>query len=766
MVELIVLVVVAWFLWLFWRASKRRVHRPQPPPIRSSTATRSGVGTPQGPQSSQAGSYATTGEPPSAGWVPTGKEVTVAGYRIPGGMIYLGQNLPTIARYGGVEPALIVPRLPVDSAQPDRSGSMMPYWPSYSTIPPASRAAYLEWLAGGRGDPSFGIGHVFLFFYGLERRTLFDAQHSKEAQQEFGSIVEEIDRLLQIYGSNGSFRSYAGSLAAFLKVATSDASAYTEAPPLTIAPGFEFPLQVRIALGQLSLEGKPVPADWALAWYRSAPSTRLRTPAHRCPEELAMLFRTRYRERFGEGITVRPNQTKIRASYRPASASFGGQVSLSFTDSDQRTGVPDVTALQGPLTKITEIAEGCVSDLEPYSRWIGKNPTLCSSPAGIALLPGELVVQYRSEEVDGLCAAIERRLGASTLEEIPLVDLLEHWASRRVGKLQRADAVLLAQLLEKRGYGLEPDPRFGGPLPTVEQAGVVFRLPQGSPSAPSATFAAATVTLQLAVSVAAADDHVSPSELNLLEQHLVAALPVTPQERVRLRAQLRWLLMELPATAGLKKKLELLDPSQRSQIGHFLVAVATADGQIEPHEVTMLTRLYKFLDLDPNTVYSEVHEHSVVEPLPAAGPVTVRPAGGAPTGYAVAPPPKTPLPRPVALDMGRVEARLAQTATVSALLSSIFAEDEPILPREVGAGSEGRAGLGLDQAHSALLRALSARPSWTRIDLEALAAEHSLLPDGAIDAINEASMELCGEPVCEGDDPIAINPEALKELLP
>jgi hypothetical protein len=116
--------------------------------------------------------------------------------------------------------------------------------------------------------------------------------------------------------------------------------------------------------------------------------------------------------------------------------------------------------------------------------------------------------------------------------------------------------------------------------------------------------------------------------------------------------------------------------------------------------------------------------------------------------------------------MGRVEARLAQTATVSALLSSIFAEDEPILPREVGAGSEGRAGLGLDQAHSALLRALSARPSWTRIDLEALAAEHSLLPDGAIDAINEASMELCGEPVCEGDDPIAINPEALKELLP
>jgi hypothetical protein len=61
----------------------------------------------------------------------------------------------------------INPKLPISSAQADVRGNSMPYWPSYASITPFARRAFLEWMAGGRKDPAYGISYVFLFLYGL-----------------------------------------------------------------------------------------------------------------------------------------------------------------------------------------------------------------------------------------------------------------------------------------------------------------------------------------------------------------------------------------------------------------------------------------------------------------------------------------------------------------------------------------------------------------------------------------------------------------------
>ena len=73
----------------------------------------------------------------------------------------------------------------------------MSYWPSYSDIDPGCRATYLEWLANGRRDPDIDIGYVFLFFYGLERRVFFDAQHSSTARSEIPKLLNEVEELLR-----------------------------------------------------------------------------------------------------------------------------------------------------------------------------------------------------------------------------------------------------------------------------------------------------------------------------------------------------------------------------------------------------------------------------------------------------------------------------------------------------------------------------------------------------------------------------------------
>jgi hypothetical protein len=39
------------------------------------------------------------------------------------------------------------------------------------------------------------------------------------------------------------------------------------------------------------------------------------------------------------------------------------------------------------------------------------------------------------------------------------------------------------------------------------------------------------------------------------------------------------------------------------------------------------------------------------------------------------------------------------------------------------------------------------------------------MPDGAIDVLNEAAYEACGEPVIDGDDNLTVNPYATEAML-
>ena len=61
----------------------------------------------------------------------------------------------------------------------------------------------------------------------------------------------------------------------------------------------------------------------------------------------------------------------------------------------------------------------------------------------------------------------------------------------------------------------------------------------------------------------------------------------------------------------------------------------------------------------------------------------------------------------------------------------------------------------------------SSKQNWrtTRSELEEIAAEGDMMLDGALEHINEAAYDSFDEPFTEGDDPININQDILKELL-
>ena len=684
-------------------------------------------------------------------------------------MVYVGKNLPPVEEASwrhDVEPALIDLNLPVAQSRPDRDGSSMEYWPSYQSISAGARAGYLEWLAGGRRDPAAPIGFVFLFFYGIERRVLVDARHSPTARAEVDALLAEVEALLGVYGQNTSFRGYASSFLEVGKLLHRSVS-LDEIEPPSGQGGWEVPLTTKMALGAYAEQGEPIPAEWALSWVRNSSAFRMRTPVSRCAAEFERLFEIRYPAHFrGGGLKIKPNKTRLAATYRAASPSFGfGSLELTLPD------LPDVTILTGPTRKLQELIDRVSDELDPYSRWIGRKDDR-DSPAALALLPPELAAERSSPECERFERSIDEALDGRDRAVVPAGELVAAWPSQGSDKLTKRESEMLAKFLAPRGIGIEPDPRFGGPALGKAESVVLFRLDGDRPDdvrsegEPSATYRAATLLLHLAVAVAAADGEVSHDEEGHLERHLEEGVELQPSERHRLRHHLRWLLAEPPGMAGVKKRLEGLDEEQRQALGRFLITVAGADGRIDPEEVKLLCKVYPLLGLDPDSVYSDVHSLmagsgdepvTVVTGKPSEG-FTIPPASGGASGVVGG----------FALDPEKIEETRRDSQRVAGVLAEVF-EQEDDEAAEVAPPSEPEDGpvlCGLDAAHSRFLLALADRRSWERVEIEALAERLGVFPDGALELINDAAFEACGDPLLEGDEVVEIDHEILQEMIP
>ncbi|MCX5667378.1 MAG: TerB N-terminal domain-containing protein [Candidatus Omnitrophica bacterium] len=685
-------------------------------------------------------------------WIPKGKPVTVAGYTISGGLLYVGHGL-YYARGRGIgwdiEPALIDPSLPVEKDSFDKDGMHMSYWPSYSQIHPASRNAYLQWLADGCKDPSINISYVFLYFYGLERRALSDAENSSAAKEELEVILTEIKRLRTIYNTSSFLNYTAGFISAVESRRTKD-KLYKNSPSFE-GKGYELPFGLKKGLAQLAADGIPLPPDWALAWVENDPESRLRTPAYRCKEEFRKLFHVRYREKFGEGLMLLQKGSKLRGSYRPASASFGGAVEWV------EEGLLDVAAYRGPINQMLKIAEACVSELDPYSRYLGRSGNDPSPLAKLALFPAPLLKDYQDDELQALKQWLSKNIVSDQMFVTDIQSIVRHFPLLKPESFNKRDFMALCQLLAKIGVGIEPDVRFDGSLPESGPV-VLFRSPTESANSPTPEYASATTILHLAAAVAGSDGKVSEEEERLLEEQLKNRFQLSSDERVRLRAHTRWIFSSSLNFSGVKKRLESFNQTQRQTLGRFLVSVAQVDGYIDSSEVKILNKIYGLIGLDSKELYSHVH-------IAATEPVKIEDAETQGPSYAVPKPAHRKKFVSVELDMNKVDVKLAETAAVTAMLSNIFNEEKtlsPIVEKTIieVAGNFKH----FESEYHGFIKELSQKLSWAREEIEALAAKNDLLLDGVLDSINDAAFTAFDQPFFEGDDPIEINPNVLKEL--
>lgn len=608
---------------------------------------------------------------------------------------------------GSIDPCLIDPSKDV-APRGDYTASGLGSWPSYANISPMARRAYLNWLADGRSDPAANIGYVYLFFYGLERRALIDVMTEPEARNDWPVITKEVLRLLAIYGDKSSaFRASANQLVSWLTISDRPAKIYKNPVP-PFAKTFELPLYIRFALSDAAVDAAPIPDHLALAWAKLDPDIHLGAPAARCPEKFDALFMSHYSKAHGFGMVVPRNRTMLKFIYRAASPGFHGisEIRLSFGE------MPDVTVMTGPRGKLASIVDAASKELEPYSRAMARTAAGGDPLEAMLQLPGNLW----PESAKGLSAQVgEDFLLAPFQDLLTCLDVTTPFTSDRGPTLTR--------VLDALQLGMAPEIVHGSDVPAGTDPIVLFALPPGEiTAAATPNFQAALLALQLGVAAGHANGAFGDAEINHLMTQIQSWTHLKPNHQRRLMAYLR-LLMEVPVSLdSLKSKLAPLDPASREFLAAVMASLLQVGSTATPEEARTIDKIFEAL---------------AVESRP---------------------------------DPARISGLRRDTAKVTALLASIFTEEEPPAvarppvepefeptPPEPGL-------LGLNAEHTSLARMLLTRARWRRDELHDMVTDLDVRLDGALERLNNASFSKYNMRFTEGDDPIDVNPMVRQKI--
>lgn len=693
-----------------------------------------------------------------ARWVLPGEKITIHGFEIADGMVYVG-NFLTAAPDGGWNtdtpaPCLIRPSLKVASGAP-QTNLDLGYWPSYTDLTLNQRLTYLHWLASGKSDTSYPMGYPFLYFYGLERRLIVDTPSPAEE----ASLVAEIVRLRRLFEHNGSFVNYSTELLNFIEMkhAVTDIPRVEAWKPDLAALGDHMSPLLQVKLGLHALRGMPLDVDLAIAGILSLPPhlTGLwpRIATTRARPEFIELMRHRFNQKFPHGFRLRDKkESRLNLSYRPASQYL--HTSIKFDGFDR---LPDPAQLT--WTKMITLCEGAREDLTAFAKAVGKERERADSMAAALMLPVELGERKTVRSFRAWLDDFPQPLANVPLEELALRCFGSGKAAS--GLRQARD---MSAMLARVGYGMEPDPTYGGTRPGENI--ILFRIgdAQGQLISVGANFHTATLIMTAIGSAA--------KTLTLgskLVDALTTRLQLTPHETKRLTARLQLLPERLPTLGRLKTIVENVELEQRTAIASLAASVAVTIGETDQGMMVVLERLYEAFGLDRRELYTVLHQGAAATTSCASEPIVVEDDKSRRCGHRIpAPPSKVKSQDGIVIDMGKVGVILRETKKVDAILAPIYEDEASEIPISVAVAStlEQKTkfiGLGPEQAR--LLEDLVNQPEWTRSGFETKARELGLMPDGALEAINEWAYDTFDEELIEDGDPLIINMALLADAL-
>ena len=674
-------------------------------------------------------------------------------------------NDPLVYVLGGEgfvdEVSCIDPGLPIGKPAEEPPGGLG-YFPEYSRLSPAQRANYLQWLAKERSGPLSDIGYAFLFFYGLERRLILEGK-------DLNPIAKEVVRLLETYKRSASF---VGPLSRFLSYSLARAGI-----AIVKEKWFEAVFErtrahcdeqhLAVGLAWLFSRQRPLPAHWALRIARLDPRAPRNVVLERLREQFDALFVKRYREQHGDGLLLRVTNRDREIRYRPASPALSDEFASSANGPTVR--IPNVLGVKSQFSPLVQIWGRCLEELKPLSRTMAKGGEVKTRVAYEAL-PDDLKAD--SEHPD---KPAWERLVAEKGQEDGTVIVEAGELGRLHGMAWQSSLTIkqsgsLVETANAVGFVIEPDARVTRRPYGWGESVALFR-PEQKPSLPTdARYPGAALLLELGMSVAAADGEIEEEEIGHITGFLESQFLLNPTDARRLKALKRLFLKQHPLIGGIGKRLKaILAVDQLESIGEFLVGVAATNGTIAKKQVVALRSAYRALEIDVECLERLLEPYRRLE----TEPVEVQPETKSTDAGETIPPRSTTGLRPtLRLDATLVERLMHETREVALLLDEAMLEEQPaeetseVKPSPLSKPAADPRFEGLVVRYCAVLTELCTRPSWTRSDFERLVRNHSLMPSGTLDVINEWSQDRFDELIIEdvGDELIVHADLVVEEL--
>lgn len=668
-------------------------------------------------------------------WYSPNEPVQVHGLTLHNPMTYIGDP----ARTG--EPSAINLKHALGSGSVSDS---LGYWPNYGAMTSSQRRYYVEWMASGRVKMPLELGYAFVFFYGLERRALHE-------QKDKTIIFEEVARLraLHLAGAekaSASFMGYTGSLLWLLLAQEPHLYTDLHVQSLIRSGGRWQDEHIAALLMWCGTHVEYLPGWLAFVIAKNLADSQQGVISKNAEPQMHRLFYERYRERLPQGLLLSletPGRSvSQQICHYTASAVLGGY-QHKFKVSKK---------LLSSLSFLSKLWNECYTDLRPYGSLVNKarqsgvsaDPALCWEALPALLRKGNHPCQaVISETIDPLIARQQFVVVAisqlATLAKIPTRDRYSGEQSARV-----------ARLVEYCGYALEPDTRITGKAYAAEETVILYKASEEEIDVNR--YNAACLMLKLGLLAASANDKPDQEQLGILAQHILEVFGLNGAEQVRMKALAGLLLRNGVDMVGARDLLEALTAGQREAIGNLLIAIAAHDGIITSEERKSLRKCFDRLGLGAAVLDSQLNALRSTD-----GVTVVERAKRRNTGEAIPTAPDSTKQdvELIQLDRSAIEALLRDTREVQqALAQAMVVEDEspkhadevtkesePLAASETAAVSEV---LSLDERYQHLYLSLIKRDMWPIDEAAALAREHKQMLSGALESMNEWTIEEYG----------------------
>jgi uncharacterized tellurite resistance protein B-like protein len=690
-------------------------------------------------------------------WHAPGEPVIHSGLLIDNGMIYVSERaLP----WPG-EPSAIIGSLSVGDTAAHPLVDFG-YYPSYDRISAEQRRCYLEWLSAGRRDDDpaqRSLGYVFMFFYGLERRIVFD--HDREP-----ALLEEILRLLQHYGSAHKSRSLKSYFLQLLHFAgwQRGTEAYRLFWPRLLELDGDRPDEdgLRFVLANLFQRREPLKGTVAYRLAMASQESRRSTVVTRAQEKFSALFEQRFNEQFAGGLLMESAKQEALVQYRPASSALAQMSYERRRENPFQLRLPNVAGLHRQFAALPAIWNSCVDDLSGYSRALySKKQGQGAALAAWQSLPSELrkLADHPLKTAFGQLLANAPREGDYTF--VPTASLAALSEIPERAKLTAAQSRQITDLAHGLGWQLAPNPEVTGlPLAWNQELALYPAIPNEKAAK---ELAGLTRLLYLAMTLASADGAIEAEELDSFNQ-LIAPQIVHENDWRSLRATEASLRRDANvAVRSLPQMSKLIPAESRQFVLRTMAHIAAADREVSLGELKILRRMARAFNLDADAVEKLLREDEAFREVAVAGPKRPRARGEE------IPARSSETPVAFALNQDRIKALTQETHEVISLLSVVMAEPEEapcsppfVPPVALVESAEIKWLSGLETRYHAAVLALVRHDEITTSDFDCLAADHHLLPDDLFNAVNTWADEILGDFLLERGE----NVRVFRDLLP